>query len=97
MMNKTELVNILAQANDLTKAAALQMIDTIFRTMRESLAKGEEVVIPDFGKFVVETRAARAGRNPKTGVTIDIPAAQVVKFKVAKALKDIVQELEEIA
>ena len=96
-MNKTELVNSLAQTNGLTKAATLQMVDNIFRLMRESLANGEEVVIPDFGKFIVETRAARSGRNPKTGATIDIPAAQVVKFKVAKALKDIVQQSEEIA
>ena len=96
-MNKTELVNILAQANEMTKASALQIVDSIFRTMRDSLAKGEEVVIPDFGKFVVETRAARTGRNPKTGVAIEIPAANVVKFKVAKALKDEVLASEEIA
>lgn len=96
-MNKTDLVNFLAQANGLTKAAALQLVDSIFRAMREALSKGEEVVFPDFGKFVVETRAERSGRNPKTGETIHIPAAQVVKFKVAKALKELVQQSEEIA
>lgn len=91
-MNKTDLVNNIAQANGLTKAAAVQIVDGVFAAMREALANGEEVALPEFGKFVVEERSERTGRNPKTGETITIPAAQVVKFKVAKALKDLVQK-----
>jgi DNA-binding protein HU-beta len=93
-MNKAELANIVAEENGLTKAAALRILDSTFSAMRQALSNGEEVVVPDFGKFLTETRAERDGRNPKTGATIKIPATQVVKFKVAKALKDLVQQTE---
>jgi DNA-binding protein HU-beta len=96
-MNKSDLVNIVSEKNTITKAAALRVVDTVFDAIRESLSNGEEFVMPDFGKFVVDTRAEREGRNPQTGVSITIPEAKVVKFKVGKALKDLVQHSAEIA
>ncbi len=93
-MNKTDLVNIVAEKNGLTKAAALRVVESTFDAIRGALSEGEEFVMPDFGKFIVEMRAAREGRNPKTGETLKIPASNVVKFKAGKALKDLVQETE---
>lgn len=91
-MNKTELVNRIAETVDLSKAAATRALDAMFEAIAESLAQGETVAIPGFGNFSVGSRAARTGRNPQTGETIEIAAAMVVKFKAAKALKEAVNE-----
>jgi len=94
-MNKSDLVNAVAEKNALTKAASLRVVDSVFESIRESLANGDEFVMPDFGKFIVETREKREGRNPQTGKSITIPKTNVVKFKVGKLLKDLVHQSAE--
>ena len=91
-MNKTELANHIAETVDLSKAAATRALDALFEAIADSLAQGETVSIPGIGSFTVGVRAARTGRNPQTGEALEIPAANVVKFKAAKALKEAVNE-----
>lgn len=95
-MNKTELVQAVADVSDLTKAAAQRAVDSILDAITQALAAGDAVVIPGFGTFAVGQRAARTGRNPQTGEALEIAASTVVKFKAGKALKDAVNE-EEVA
>lgn len=87
-MNKNELISRLAEVNETTKKAAGEQVDAILAVITEALAAGEEVAISGFGKFSVTERAAREGRNPATGETIQIAASKSPKFKAAKALKD---------
>ena len=89
-MNKTELTDAVAEAADLTKADAARVIDAVLSTITATLAKGEQVGVVGFGKFLVRQRAARTGRNPQTGAEIQIAAATVPAFKPGKALKDAV-------
>ncbi len=93
-MNKTDLINHIAETVDLTKTNAQRAVDAILEAIAGTLAKGEPVTIPGFGIFSVGDRAARAGRNPQTGETIQIAAAKVVKFKAGKALKDALNDEE---
>jgi DNA-binding protein HU-beta len=86
-MNKTELVQALASATDQSQAAAARTLEALTRTITEELSKGGEVVIPGFGSFKRGERAERSGRNPKTGETITIAAANTVKFVAGSALK----------
>lgn len=87
-MNKNELISRVAEVNETTKKAAGEQVDAIVAVITEALASGEEVAISGFGKFSVTERAAREGRNPATGETIQIAASKSPKFKAAKALKD---------
>jgi DNA-binding protein HU-beta len=87
-MNKNELISRVAEVNETTKKAAGEQVDAIVAVITEALAAGEEVAISGFGKFSVTERAAREGRNPATGETIQIAASKSPKFKAAKALKD---------
>lgn len=87
-MNKKELVATVAEMNDMDKNEVAQILDATLETVEEALAEGENVDFYGFGKFVVSERAARKGRNPKTGETIQIAAKNAVSFKPAKALKD---------
>ncbi len=89
-MNKTELIDAVAQSADISKAAATRAVDTIIEQITDTLKKGEQVVLVGFGTFAVKDRAARKGRNPQTGQAIDIPAAKIPGFKAGKALKDAV-------
>lgn len=73
------------------KAQAARIVDALFDTITNELAKGEEVAIAGFGSFKVARRAARQGRNPKTGETIMIKASNAPKFRAAKQLKEAVQ------
>ena len=89
-MNKTELIDAVAEGADISKAAATRALDTVLDSISKSLASGNQVTLVGFGTFSVKDRAARTGRNPRTGEPIDIPAAKVPGFKAGKALKDAV-------
>ncbi|NLD14760.1 MAG: DNA-binding protein HU-beta [Gammaproteobacteria bacterium] len=89
-MNKSELIEKVAAAADLPKAAAGRALDAVLETVTEALKEGDSVVLVGFGTFAVKERAARTGRNPQTGDTIEIAAAKVPGFKPGKALKDAV-------
>ncbi|MFU8897113.1 MAG: HU family DNA-binding protein [Gammaproteobacteria bacterium] len=90
LMNKGELIEAVAAAADLSKADATKAVEAFVDTVTKSLKKGDQVAIIGFGSFSVKNRAARQGRNPKTGAPIDIPASRVPGFKAGKALKDAV-------
>jgi len=87
-VNKTELIDAVAKSADISKAAAGRALDGMIVAVRQSLKKGNMVTLVGFGTFFVGKRAARAGRNPRTGVAIKIKAAKVPKFRAGKALKD---------
>ena len=89
-MNKSELVDAVAQSADLSKAAAGRAVDGFIGAVSDALQKGEQVSLVGFGTFLVRDRAARTGRNPQTGAEIKIPAAKNPAFKAGKALKDAV-------
>ena len=89
-MNKSELIDAIAAAADLPKASAGRALDAVVEGITDSLKKGDPVALVGFGTFAVKHRAARAGRNPQTGATIQIKAANVPGFKAGKALKDAV-------
>ena len=90
-MNKTELIDHIAKQADISKAAAGRALEAIVGGIRHSLKKGNAVTLVGFGTFTVSKRAARTGRNPRTGAAIKIKAAKVPKFRPGKALKDSVQ------
>ena len=87
-MNKTDLVECVAQKCDLPKTVASTALDTILDAIVESVEGGDPVVLVGFGSFEKTTRSARAGRNPQTGEVIQIKASNTVKFKVGKKFKD---------
>ncbi len=87
-MNKAELIDMVASAADLSKSSATNVVDSVFSGITNSLKQGESVTLVGFGTFSVSERAARTGRNPRTGEAITIPAARSPKFKAGKALKD---------
>ncbi len=87
-MNKTELIETIAKTADISKAAAGRALDGMIKAVGVSLKKGQMVTLVGFGTFYVGKRAARSGRNPRTGATIKIKAAKVPKFRAGKALKD---------
>ena len=89
-MNKSELIDAIASGADISKASAGRALDAMVDTVTESLRKGDPVALVGFGTFSVKDRAARQGRNPQTGATIQIPAARVPGFKAGKGLKDAV-------
>jgi DNA-binding protein HU-beta len=89
-MNKTELVDAVAETSEVTKAEAARAVDAVISAITKALAKGDAVTLVGFGTFQVRKRAARTGRNPKTGETIKINASKNPAFKAGKALKDAV-------
>jgi len=89
-VNKAELIDAVAEGADISKAAATRAVDTIIDQITNTLKKGDQVTLVGFGTFVVKARAARSGRNPRTGETINIPASNNPTFKAGKALKDAV-------
>lgn len=89
-MNKSELIESIAQAADISKAAAERALDGTVSAITSSLKQGGMVTLVGFGTFYVGERAARSGRNPRTGETIQIRASRVPKFRAGKALKDAV-------
>lgn len=89
-MNKTELIEAVADGAELSKADAARAVDAVIASITAALKKGDSVTIVGFGTFQVRARAARSGRNPKTGDTIQISASKNPAFKAGKALKDAV-------
>ena len=87
-MNKTELIEHIAKQADISKAAAGRALEATIGAVRTTLKKGGTVALVGFGTFAVTKRAARAGRNPRTGAAIKIKSAKVPKFRPGKALKD---------
>ncbi len=87
-VNKTELIEHIAKQADISKAAATRALDSMIGGVMSTLKKGGSVSIIGFGTFAVTKRAARSGRNPRTGATIKIKSAKVPKFRPGKALKD---------
>ncbi|HYP71698.1 MAG TPA: HU family DNA-binding protein [Variovorax sp.] len=89
-MNKTELIDGVAAAADISKAEAGRAVDAVVSEITKALKKGDSVTLVGFGTFQVRARAERTGRNPKTGDTIKIAASNNPSFKAGKALKDAV-------
>jgi DNA-binding protein HU-beta len=89
-VNKSDLVDAIAKSADISKAAAARALDATVETIKKTLKKGDSVSLVGFGTFKVGIRAARNGRNPRTGETIKIKAAKVPKFSAGKGLKDAV-------
>ena len=89
-MNKTDLIDNVAEGADLSKADAARAVDAMISSITKALKKGDSVTVVGFGTFQVRARAARTGRNPKTGDTINIAASKNPAFKAGKALKDAV-------
>ena len=89
-MNKAELTESVAARTGLTKTDAGNAVDAVFDTIESALSRGDSVSLIGFGTFSVSNRAARTGRNPRTGETIQIAASRAAKFKAGKALKDAV-------
>lgn len=87
-MNQTELIDAVAQTAGIKKSDAAKVIQAVLEGLTGSLAKSEEVRIAGFGIFEVAERAAREGRNPRTGETVTIAASKAPKFKPAKQLRD---------
>ncbi|MBN8481289.1 MAG: HU family DNA-binding protein [Xanthomonadales bacterium] len=87
-MNKSELIAAVADSASLSKAEAERAVDAVFDTVKKALKSGDSIALVGFGTFTVRSRAARTGRNPRTGGTIDIPASKVPAFKPGKGLKD---------
>jgi DNA-binding protein HU-beta len=87
-MNLNDLKASVAEKAGLSKADAGSAVSAVLDTITEALAKGDKIALVGFGNFEVSERAAREGRNPATGETIQIAASKAVKFKAGKALKD---------
>jgi len=91
-VNKSELIDAIADGADISKAAAGKALDSVIEAITGALKKGDQVSLVGFGTFSVKHRPARTGRNPQTGKEIQIAAANVPGFKAGKALRDAVNE-----
>lgn len=89
-MNKAELIDAVAAAADISKGDAGRAVEAVTQSIADELSKGGQVAIVGFGTYQVKHRAARTGRNPKTGEPLEIKATNVPSFKAGKALKDAV-------
>ena len=87
-MNKVDLVSAVAKQAELSKKDAGLAVEAVFDAISEALEKGDKVQLIGFGTFDVSERAAREGRNPRTGETMNIAASKAPRFKAGKALKD---------
>ncbi|EZH67861.1 MULTISPECIES: HU family DNA-binding protein [Geomicrobium] len=91
-MNKTDLINAVAEHADLSKKEASKAVDAVFDNITDTLKTGDKVQLVGFGSFEVRERASRKGRNPQTGDEIEIPATKNPAFRPGKQLKDAVNE-----
>jgi len=89
-VNKTQLVDSIAAAADLSRAKAAAVLEVVFNQITEALIKDEKAILDPFCRFTLKKREARVGRNPRTGDDLQIPETNVVGFKPGKALKDAV-------
>ena len=87
-MNKAELIEHIAQQAEISKLAAERAVDAMVAAVKSSLRQGNDVTVVGFGTFYAGRRAARTGRNPRTGEALQIAAARVPKFRAGKSLKD---------
>jgi|TARA_Y100001936_G_scaffold251707_1_gene308642 DNA-binding protein HU-beta len=87
-VNKSELIDAIAESADLSKASAGRALDAAVEAITNALKSDDSVSLVGFGTFSVKERAARTGRNPQTGAPIEIAAAKIPSFKAGKALKD---------
>ena len=85
-MNTTEFVDAVAEANDISKAKAKDVVNSIFAAIIDAAKRGDEVAIAGFGRFSVKERSAREGRNPRTGEALNIPASKALSFKMSKSV-----------
>jgi len=90
VVNKTELVEQIAQRAEISRREAESAVDAALKTIEEQLARGEEITLTGFGKFHVADRGARMGRNPQTGAPIEIKASRVPRFSAGSKLKQVV-------
>jgi DNA-binding protein HU-beta len=90
-MNKSELIESMAEAADISKSAAARALDGLTDAVAAALKNGDSVSLIGFGTFSVKERAARTGRNPQTGASIKIAASKTPSFKAGKGLKDAIQ------
>lgn len=90
-MTKNQLIEKVAKKAHLTKRASSDAVNSVFDLIRENLLRGEKTVITGFGTFLVRTRAARRGRNPQTGATIQIPGKKLPSFAAGKTIKRMVR------
>lgn len=90
-MTKNELVEKVAKKANLTKRASADAVNTTFNLIRDGLVRGEKIVITGFGTFLIRSRAARRGRNPQTGETIQIPNKKTPGFVAGKTLKRLIK------
>jgi DNA-binding protein HU-beta len=91
-MNKSELIDAIAEKSDVSKAAAGRMLEAFTESVTKAMVDGDSVTLVGFGTFSSGERAARTGRNPRTGEEIKIAAARTGKFTAGKALKDALNE-----
>jgi DNA-binding protein HU-beta len=91
-MNKQELIDAIAKESKLTKVDSKKALDSMIKAITKSLKKGDKVVLVGYGSFNVVKRAARTGKNPRTGAAIKIPAKKVVKFKAGAELAKAVEK-----
>lgn len=91
-MNKTELIAAVAEKTDLSKKDADAAVSAVLGAITDALKAGDKIQLVGFGAFEVRNRAAKQGRNPRTGETMTVPASKVPAFKAGKALKDAVAE-----
>lgn len=89
-MNKSELIEAMADSADISKAAAARALDGMIDAITKAVRENDSVSIVGFGTFLLRERAARTGRNPKTGMAIEIAASKTPAFKAGKAFKDAV-------
>lgn len=87
-MNTSDIATKLAADHALPKNKVKQLIDSTFEVITQAAAQGEEISLPGFGKFKIQNRPEREGRNPATGETVTLAASKVLKFQPAKAVKD---------
>lgn len=90
-MNKRDLARAVADSQGISLAAADRLVDGVLEVIERALRDGEEVRLAGFGTFTTVMRAARTGRNPRTGAVVEVPASRTPKFKPASALKSLVQ------
>ncbi|HEX5648667.1 MAG TPA: HU family DNA-binding protein [Steroidobacteraceae bacterium] len=89
-MNKNDLIDAVAERTSLAKSDAARAVEAVLGSITEAMQKGDAVTLSGFGTFATKSRAARTGRNPRTGEAIEIPASKVPGFKAGKGLKDAV-------
>jgi DNA-binding protein HU-beta len=90
-VNKSELINKVAEISEISKKDATKAVEAVFEAISDALQGGDKVQLVGFGNFEVRERSARKGRNPQTGQEIEIAASKVPSFKPGKALRDVIQ------